>query len=90
MGEVVVHILEIVARVGALQEQVKKLQRDDGGFISDERRAVVSKEIGDLLWYLAALASEFNLDLGEVGVENLIKLFDRSNRDVIKGDGDNR
>jgi len=37
----------------------------------------VSEELGDILWYLANLATKLNLDLGEVAAENLAKIEDR-------------
>ena len=36
-----------------------------------------SKEIGDVLWYVAAIASELNLNLDEVAIENIEKLMER-------------
>lgn len=50
----------------------------------------VSKELGDVLWYLAMCASEFGYGLDEIAQMNLDKLSDRKNRGVIKGNGDNR
>ena len=37
-------------------------------------RAAVAKELGDCLWYLAALASALDLDLSDVGTRNIEKL----------------
>ena len=35
------------------------------------------EELGDILWYLANLASKLNLDLGDVAQENLAKIEER-------------
>ena len=73
-----------------MAEHAKKVLRDDDGSITDERRAAMSKELGDVLWYVAQLASELELDLDEVAAENLEKLFSRQRRGVLSGSGDDR
>lgn len=35
---------------------------------------VIKKELGDVLWYLAAIAGEFNLSLNEIAAANVAKL----------------
>jgi NTP pyrophosphatase (non-canonical NTP hydrolase) len=50
----------------------------------------MSKELGDVLWYVAQLASELELELDDVASENLQKLFSRQRRGVLSGSGDNR
>lgn len=48
-------------------------------------------EIGDAYWYLVGqLPTVLDLDAEELAQGNLDKLFDRQNRGVIKGDGDER
>ena len=47
-------------------------------------------ELGDVLWYIAAICTELGLNLGDVSEKNLEKLQDRRDRNVIKGEGDNR
>lgn len=49
-----------------------------------------SKELGDVCWYSPQIATGLNLQMGEVMRRNLVKLFDRKNRGVLKGSGDNR
>ncbi len=64
--------------------------RDDAGTVTEERRRAISKELGDVLWYVAQLASELDLDLEEIAQENLEKLFSRQRRGVLAGSGDER
>jgi NTP pyrophosphatase (non-canonical NTP hydrolase) len=50
----------------------------------------MAKELGDVLWYVAQLASELELDLDEIAEENLQKLLSRQRRGVLSGSGDDR
>ena len=47
-------------------------------------------ELGDIFWYLARLLDTYDLRHMDVLHANFVKLMDRKNRGVIKGDGDNR
>jgi NTP pyrophosphatase (non-canonical NTP hydrolase) len=82
--------LGLAGEAGEVAEHAKKAIRDDGGKVSDERRAAMSKELGDVLWYVAQLASELELDLDQIANQNLEKLFSRQRRGMLSGDGDNR
>jgi NTP pyrophosphatase (non-canonical NTP hydrolase) len=82
--------LGLAGEAGEVAEHAKKTIRDDGGKVSDERRAAMSKELGDVLWYVAQLASELDLDLDEIAGQNLEKLFSRQARGVLSGSGDER
>ena|SRR5437588_4086152 len=82
--------LGLAGEAGEVAEHVKKVVRDDGGEITDERRAAMSKELGDVLWYVAQIASELGLDLDEIARENLDKLLSRQRRGVLSGSGDER
>jgi NTP pyrophosphatase (non-canonical NTP hydrolase) len=82
--------LGLAGEAGEVAEHVKKAIRDDGGTVSDERRAAMSKELGDVLWYVAQLASELGLELDDIAAQNLEKLFSRQQRGVLSGSGDDR
>lgn len=82
--------LGLTGEAGEVAEHVKKSIRDDGGAVTDERRGALSKELGDVLWYLAQLATELELDLDEVAQANLDKLLSRQQRGVLSGSGDDR
>jgi NTP pyrophosphatase (non-canonical NTP hydrolase) len=71
-------------------EKIKKMLRDDGGQLSQERRDALSKELGDVLWYLAQLATEAQLDLDVIAQANIEKLLSRQSRSVLNGSGDDR
>ena len=57
---------------------------------AEERRAALAGELGDVLWYLAQVATEARLDLAEVAGDNLAKLRSRQERQVLRGSGDDR
>jgi NTP pyrophosphatase (non-canonical NTP hydrolase) len=82
--------LGLCGEAGEVAEKVKKTLRDDGGVLSDERREALSRELGDVLWYLSQLATEAGLDLEEIAAANLDKLFSRQERGMLRGSGDDR
>ncbi len=82
--------LGLVNEAGELAGKVKKIFRDKHGQISEEDRTALKHELGDVLWYLAQIATELNIPLQEVAEANLEKLFSRLERGKIGGDGDNR
>jgi NTP pyrophosphatase (non-canonical NTP hydrolase) len=82
--------LGLCGEAGEVAEHAKKAIRDDGGRVGDERRATMAAELGDVLWYLAQLASELELELEQIAQANLAKLLSRQQRGVLSGSGDNR
>ena len=77
--------LGLAAEAGEVANKVKKILRD-GEF---DRKAIAD-EIGDCLWYIAALCRDLNVSMNDVARANLSKLEDRKKRGVISGSGDNR
>ena len=82
--------LGLAGEAGKVAEKIKKVIRDKGGKIDDITRQELAKELGDVLWYLANLASELELDLSNIAQQNLDKLFSRKDRNKLHGEGDNR
>jgi NTP pyrophosphatase (non-canonical NTP hydrolase) len=90
-GESMVYpTLGLAGEAGEVAEKVKKMIRDDDGVLTDERRAALAGELGDVLWYVAQVATEAGLDLQEIARENLDKLLSRQERGVLSGSGDLR
>ena len=77
--------LGLAAEAGEVANKVKKILRD-----GDFDRKAVADEIGDCLWYIAALCRDLNVNMNDVARANLSKLQDRKKRGVISGSGDNR
>lgn len=83
--------LGLAGEAGELANKIKKLYRD--GFDAADWSAIresLIKEIGDTLWYAAAMASELDADLGQSAAYNVAKLKDRARRGVLQGSGDDR
>ena len=76
--------LGLCGESGEVAEKVKKHLRD--GTSLDE----LKKELGDVLWYLSAIASDLNLSLNDIAITNVDKLQSRMERGKIQGSGDNR
>lgn len=83
--------MKLGSEAGEVQGKVGKWLRGD---IAMQDQAeffdVIADELGDVLWYCAALARDIGYTLEGVAVRNLNKLSDRAARGVLKGDGDNR
>lgn len=77
--------LGLVGEAGEVAEKVKKWVRD--GSINEKELA---KEVGDVLFYVAALAGVLGVDLADIAQGNLDKLNSRKERGVLQGSGDNR
>jgi NTP pyrophosphatase (non-canonical NTP hydrolase) len=60
------------------------------GSLTPSQRQEILKELGDVLWYVNAIALELNSSLDNVAVLNIAKLKDRNERGVICSEGDNR
>ena len=82
--------LGLVGESGEVAEKVKKVIRDKNGIFDEESKNGIKKELGDVLWYLSNLCSEFNFSFEDVALQNLEKLKLRAARGKIRGSGDDR
>lgn len=66
--------------------------RDISGAIilPDAKREELSKEVGDVLWYVATMAYDLGYTLEEIATMNYHKLKSRQQRHQLNGSGDNR
>jgi len=79
-----------LGEVGEIQGKVKKILRDQGGNVTEENKEDLKKELGDVLWYVASMASELGISMDDIATSNIEKLFSRKERNVLNGSGDNR
>ena len=82
--------LGLVGEAGEVAEKVKKVLRDKNGNFDIESKEAIKKELGDVLWYLSNLCTEFNFSLNDVAMLNLEKLELRASSGKISGSGDDR
>ena len=82
--------LGLTGEAGEVAEKVKKVIRDKKGVFDDNSKDAIKKEIGDVLWYLSNLCTEFNFSLDDVAMNNLNKLKIRASKGRISGSGDDR
>ncbi len=82
--------LGLANEAGEVAGKIKKILRDNDGKATPEDAENIADELGDVLWYLQALADYFEIPFNQIAEKNVAKLADRKQRDVIKGSGDNR
>lgn len=81
----------LASEAGEVAGKLSKRLRDfNGDFEDPSFRQAMKKELGDVLWNLAALAHGFGFTLEDVADTNLEKLASRMARGVIQGSGDDR
>lgn len=82
--------LGLAGETGEVLEKIKKIVRDKEGVVSEEDIVEITKELGDVLWYVATIAQCLNVKLGDVAKCNIDKLKSRKDRNKLNGSGDNR
>lgn len=85
---IVYSALGLAGEAGELANKVKKIMRGD--VHTPELVDGVKGEMGDVLWYLAAMADDLGIELEDVARDNILKLRSRYSRGKIQGDGDKR
>ena len=92
--------LGTAGEAGEVADKIKKLYRDGKIYenesgdevyaYSGEDRDALAKELGDVLWYVAAVARMLDVSLSEVAATNIEKLEGRVRRGTVFGSGDDR
>jgi NTP pyrophosphatase (non-canonical NTP hydrolase) len=84
------YILGCNGEMGELTEKVKKFFRDRDGMVDSQFIDDITKEMGDVLWYMARLADQFDIGFSHIAETNITKLLSRLERDKLHGNGDDR
>lgn len=93
--DVIYPALGLAGEAGEVANKVKKFIRDKDGlsqlqlvppkYLPEDLRHSIADELGDVLWYAAAVATDLGLSLGDIAERNLDKLQSRSERGTIGG-----
>lgn len=83
-------ILGLLGESGEIAEKFKKILRDQDGKLTDDNRTEMTKELGDVLWYIALIAHYLDVPLDDIATKNITKLKSRQERGKLSGSGDNR
>lgn len=81
-------LLNLVAEAGEVAGKAAKHRRDGGDV--NEYNESIKKELGDVLWQVAAVAEDHGFYMSEICQHNIDKLSSRQQRNQIQGSGDNR
>jgi len=97
-GGLIYAIMGMVGEAGELANEMKKILRDDNTtthkrsdmsratkYLTRERRDKMVLELGDVLWYIAAVARELNVAMSNVAQANVIKLMQRMAENTVHG-----
>ena len=82
--------LGIAGEAGEVADKWKKILAYQAGTLTADDTIEITKELGDVLWYLAVFADSLGLSFDDVVQQNLTKLTDRKDRSALMGEGDNR
>ena len=82
--------LGLTGEAGEIANKVKKLIRDGEDTMPHDWKEQLASEIGDVLWYCAALASDLDMSLSVIAKQNKDKLEARLKKGTIQGSGDKR
>lgn len=82
--------LGLAGETGEVVEKIKKLFRDSNGVLDINTKELITKELGDILWYVSQISVELNINLQHVAETNIKKLHQRKIENKLKGSGDTR
>lgn len=76
--------LGLNGEAGEVAEIIKKMLRDETPL--EELRGKIARELGDVLWYISALAGEIGVSMETVAKANIAKLLKRQENETLTGE----
>ena len=89
-NNVIYTVIGLAGETGEVADKVKKVLRDKDGKFDTDAIESIKMELGDVLWYIAQIASELGLNMDDIATSNLNKLLARQIRNQLHGSGDKR
>jgi NTP pyrophosphatase (non-canonical NTP hydrolase) len=80
-------LMNLSGEVGELMSLEAKAIRDGA---KNDYLHQAKKELGDILWCLTAVASDYGFTLEDIAIGNIEKLANRKTNNTIQGNGDDR
>ncbi len=82
--------LGLAGEAGEVANKVKKVMRDGVENQANDWKEQIASEIGDVLWYCAALSNDIGIPLALIAAQNRDKLLARKQKGTLQGSGDTR
>ncbi len=82
--------LGMAGEAGEVANKVKKIIRDGTENLPEDWKDQIAGEIGDVLWYCAALSNDIGIPLALIAAQNRDKLLARKQKGTLQGSGDTR
>lgn len=83
-------VLGLTSEAGEVAGKLKKVMRDNNGYLGFQEAHDIRKEVGDVLWYCAMILDELQLTMGGCADTVLQKLAARQSNGTLQGSGDER
>lgn len=83
-------VMSLCGEAGEVAEKVKRIYRGDESTKAITYNDTIEKELGDVLWCLAAVCTALDVPLEHVARRSLVKMEERAKHGTLKGTGDNR
>lgn len=78
-SNIVIPYLGIIGEAGSVVSELKKRLRDGNSYSNFKNK--LKEELGDVLWYVSAIASQNDISLEDIAKENVSKIIDRFTED---------
>jgi NTP pyrophosphatase (non-canonical NTP hydrolase) len=88
--ELMQQVLGLGDETGEVLAIFKKWIRDNNADPLKLDKQIITKELGDILWYIAVVAHDLEISLDDIATLNIEKLRGRKERGVLHGSGDDR
>ena len=91
-------VIKLAGETGEFADKVGKYLRNNGepelvqdaAVVLNQYKIQLTSELGDILWYIACFCTRMGIRMEDVLYDNLVKIRDRAERNVIRSEGDNR